>query len=214
MYCDSNEILSFFQRMENQQIKYAVLRDVEQCIPNKIDESKDIDLVIYPHHKAEFHKFMKAEGFKKERHPWDFGNNFVFLYAMDKFEFYAKEGMRIDVCYQLACRSTDHGEWVPIDQVIQKSAWENRKRNERYSYYQLSSEDEFVHLITRCIFDKKVFKEEYRNRLHFLYQQIDKEDVRMKLSMVVFRYADSLLNQIENGEYDKICDNYLRFTEY
>lgn len=130
----------------------------EHSIPDKVDNTKDIDIIVYEKDKDKFHKFMKQNKFTQVRHPWNFENNFVFLYAMDPLEFYVKDIFHLDICYQLCCRSSDHGEWLPIDQMVQKSVWENRRKNLQYGYFQLSAEDEFVHLITRCIFDKNAIK--------------------------------------------------------
>ena len=158
MYGNPEKVLNLFRQLEGQNIAYAVLRDLEHSIPDKVDNTKDIDIIVYEKDKDKFHKFMKQNKFTQVRHPWNFENNFVFLYAMDPLEFYVKDIFHLDICYQLCCRSSDHGEWLPIDQMVQKSVWENRRKNLQYGYFQLSAEDEFVHLITRCIFDKNAIK--------------------------------------------------------
>lgn len=213
MYSDSKEIIDFFNQLEKKGIGYCVLRDVDNCIPYKISESKDIDIIILSEDMEKFHKLMKTMHFKKQRHPWDFSNNFVFLYAMDKFEFYVRAGIHIDICYQMACRSTDHGEWVPLDQVIQKSIWKNKVKDE-YGIYRLSPEDELIHLLTRCIFDKKIFENNYVVCIKKLLAVVNMDEVRQKLSLVFFKYTNRLIEQIQKEKYDCIYTNYLKFEDY
>lgn len=208
------KVLDLFKQLEEKEISYAVLRNLDNRIPNHIDSTKDIDIIVLDKDKFEFQYFMKKNGFRKERHPWDFGENFIFLYAMDKLDFYIKDEMILDICYQLCCRSTDHGEWMPLDQMIQQSVWKNRKRNAVYGYYELSFEDEFIHLVTRALFDKKKFPPEYRERLNQLIECINERDVMEKLKVIVFNYADKLLEQIKQKKYEKIYKNYIEFVLY
>ena len=63
------------------------------------------------------------------------------------------------------------GEWVPLDQDIQDSVWENRRRDEAKGCYALSPLDECVHLLARAYFDKGCMPSEYRDRIEQLYAQ-------------------------------------------
>lgn len=209
-----NKLLNLFKDLEDKNISYAVLRNLDNRIPKRIDNTKDIDIIIRDKDRLEFQYFMKKKGFRKEKHPWDFGDNFIFLYAMDKLDFFTKDEIVLDVCYQLCCRSTDHGEWMPLDQLVQQSVWRNRKKNDVYGYYELSFEDEFIHLITRSLFDKKNFSEVYRERLNQLLNYIDEKDVMEKLKLIVFNYADLLFEQIKEKRYEQIYQNYIGFVQY
>ena len=107
------------------------------------------------------------------RHPWDFGDNFIFLYSMNPLEFYEKNGIYLDVSYQLCCRSVNNGEWMPLDQKINNSVWNNRKQDNTYGWYILSDEDLFLHLITRSVFDKKKFTDGYIEQIQNLFKKIN-----------------------------------------
>jgi hypothetical protein len=214
MFIDSGKILSIFQGLEGSNIPYILLRNINNELPNNFIANKDIDIIIHPDHKKEFYKFAMNNGWKKVNHPWNFGNNFIFLYAMDPFEFYTLGEINIDVCFQLSCRSTNNGEWMPIDMLINSSAWENKKRNTEYGWFELSIEDEIVHLLTRCVFDKKEFSKEYIERIQYLNNKVNSNSLLVRLDLVFFKFTPFLIKLINENKYNEIRKKYLTFIDY
>lgn len=214
MNINTNDILDIFKMFNESGTNYVLLRNIDQELPNKFNRSKDIDILVKQEEKKPFYSLMKSKGWRKRPHPLDLAGDFTFLYAMDKFDFFTKNGINIDVCYQLACRSTNAGEWMPIDQFINNSVWENKKINEEYGWYEMSLEDELVHLLTRCVFDKKTFSSKYISRIEELFLDIDTNKLIDRLELVFFKFTAYLLEHIENKRYQIIRNEYLKFTDY
>lgn len=211
---DRKDVLDVFSMLNKNQISYVLLRNIDKELPDNLNEDKDIDILVKREDKEKFQKVLYNNGFKNKIHPWDFGNNFVFLYAMDKLEFYSKGKINLDICYQLCCRSINAKEWMPIDQMINNSVWENKKLNKNYDWYELSYEDELIHLLTRCIFDKGEFNSGYRKRISELMRKVDMDAEYKKLNVVFFKFTYKLVELIEKNEFDKIVNDYMTFTEY
>lgn len=214
MAIDKNEILNIFNMLNNANIEYVLLRNIDNELPEHFEAKKDIDILVKAESKNKFKKVIKEAGYKQVRHPWDFGKNFVFLYAMDRLEFFTKDSINLDICYQLCCRSVNCGEWMPVDQLINDSVWENRRKNSEWGWYELCPEDELLHLLTRCVFDKKVFNNGYRKRIEELMQKVNREEVYRRLEVVFFKFSDRMLDMIEEKQYDDILDSYITFTDY
>lgn len=214
MYINRERILRIFNLLEDNNIPCILLRNINNELPDRFEAKKDIDIMVHPKYKKEFHKFTVNFEWKKTQHPWDFGANFIFLYAMDPFEFYISDGIYLDVCYQLSCRSTNNGEWMPIDMMINTSAWDNRIKHAEYGWYELCVEDELVHLITRCVFDKKIFPEGYEERIQYLYDVVNKNEFYKRLEMVFFKFTPRLFEMIKEKDFNEIRREYLTFTNY
>jgi len=214
MFVDAGALLGIFDLLENNCIDYVLLRNIGNELPEMFEANKDIDLLIRRESRDLFQKTLLNNGWKRVKHPWDFGNNFVFLYSMDKLEFYEKDSIHLDICYQLCCRSINKGEWMPLDQMINQSVWENRIKNTKWNWYQLSSEDELVHLLTRCIFDKKIFSKEYQNRIDELMAVSNTKYLKNKLNLVFFLFSEVLLEKLVNKTYISIIESYYKFCDY
>ena len=108
---------------------------------------------------------------------------------MRPFQFYKKDNIYVDVCFQLSCRSFNANEWFPLDIIVQESVWKNKLKDNQIWKYTLSKEDEFIHLITRSIFDKKEFTTPYISRIEEIIQEIDIDDVLEKLDVIFFKFS-------------------------
>ena len=215
IYVDANIIIELFSIMNVNDIEYVLLKNLDNELPNKLTPGKDIDIIVHPNYKKKIETCLETYGWIKSNHPWDFGNNFIFLYSMDPFIMYVKNNVAIDICFQLNCRSLNAGEWFPLDEQIQKSVF-NNKRTEKGKPWlsRLSYEDELIHLITRSIFDKKKFTLTYINQIEYLYKRINTEDFYEKLELVFFKFHKTLINSLENKNYKNIRDSYLQFKNY
>ena len=209
----SDEIVNIFQLLNERKVEYVLMRNINNELPHDLEIGKDIDILVKDRNKVV--EVLKAYKFNKINHPHE---NNIFLYGVAKFEFYKNnENILFDLNFQIAVRSLDAGQWIPLDQVIQESAWQN-KRFERagggLEYWTFSYEDEFVVLIARSIFDKKEFQAGYVSRLDELLPMVNKDNVLKKLQLIFFKYAPLLLRQIEGQSYHDVVRNYLEFKEY
>jgi hypothetical protein len=211
-YCLEKDVIDLFSLLNNENINYILIRNINNELPKSLPLNKDIDLMINEDEASNFNHLMQRNGWKQKNHPL---GHFPFLYGLKPFEFYFKNGIHLDICFQLACRSLNKGEWFPLDMQIQEDLWNNKlKILDSPWKYQLSIEDEFVHLITRCVFDKKEFNNGYIERIEQLKKVINSNIVLSKFEVVFFKYSKLLFEQINKKEYDKIITNYLQFKDY
>jgi len=214
-FINKNSIVNFFHLINESKIDYILIRNISNELPDFLEEGKDIDLLINNKDQEKVHFFLQKNRFKKIPHPH---RNNVFLYGVNKFNFYKNtDKVILDLNYQLACRSTDAGQWIPLDQIIQQSAWRNKQFisiNKDFGYWALSFEDEFITLITRSVFDKNEFNQPYVKRIQELYQLININDVALKLELIFFKFTPYLLDLIAQDKYDVIINDYLTFKEY
>lgn len=213
MNIDKNKITNMFFDFEKAGITYALLRDVDKILPELYSSDKDIDIIIRPESRKQFIQYLHSNKWKRVEHPLGEVST-IFLYAMTPFEFYLKEGLRLDICYQLSCKSTNAGEWMPIDRSINQMMWTRIKRNNNFGWYELSTEDELIHLLTRCIFDKKNFNIAYQNRIEELLEKVNIETIKIELNKVFFKFTDNLLDLLIKKKYNCIIKDYLTFKEY
>ncbi len=215
-YINSNEIIKIFKLLNNENIDYILLRNINNELPKNLKIGKDIDILVSYEKRNKIYSFFDKLNFNKVLHPH---RNDIFLYGVKKFEFFKHSNNNIifDLNFHLLVRSLDAGQWIPLDQIIQESAWKNRrfeKLNNEFGYWTLGFEDEFITLIARSIFDKKKFQIGYIQRVEELYPKINLDDVMEKMKLIFFKYTPLLLEQIEKREYENIIKNYIQFKEY
>ena len=213
---DPAEVIKIFNKLNESGLSYILLRNINHELPGNLKLGKDIDLLVHKHEEDKFKVFFKNNGYNTIKHPF---RNDIFLYGVDKFEFKYNNNNKIlfDLNFQLAVRSLDAGQWVPLDQKIQDSAWNNMrfgKSNPGLGYWTLSYEDELVMLVSRSIFDKKCFEEGYIHRIEELMTLVSLNESENKFRMIFFKFTPHLVSLISNNQYQKIIYNYLRFKEY
>lgn len=214
---NNNEIINLFKNLNESKIEYILLRNIGNELPNSLRIGKDIDLLINKNHQniKNLESILYKSGYKTISHPH---KNDIFLYSCDKFIFKYNNSnkIKLDLQFQILCRSLNAGEWLPIDQKIQDSAWNNKvmRNNEGLSYWSLSNEDEFITLIVRSIFDKNIFLDDYKNKIIELYELIDINNVEEKLQLIFFKYSSILLNHIKTKNFNSLIDNYIMFKDY
>ena len=211
---NSNEIINTFELLNKNSIKYILLRNINNELPSKLEMGKDIDILIDKKDENKIVSFFKKNGYVSIPHPF---KNDIFLYGVDRFEFKYNNNILFDLNFQIAVRSLDAGQWIPLDRKIQESAWDNRRFEqitEKFGYWALSFEDEFICLVARSIFDKKEFQSGYVKRIEELKSKINIIDVEEKLKLIFFKYTPNLFKQINNKDYKNIIKNYLQFNEY
>jgi len=211
-FFEEKHIVKFFSIINIEDIDYVLLRNINNELPQKLSTNKDIDIIVNENDIDLFHKTLIKNGWKQIEHPY---HRIPFLYGMTPFKFYDKGGLHIDVCCQLSCRSLNNGEWFPLDMKIQSELWERKIYTPEAPWkYRLSYEDEFLHLITRCIFDKKKFTEVYIDEMQYLYPKCDEPILFDKFNAVFFKFSAKLLELLKCGLFDEIILSHLQFKEY
>jgi hypothetical protein len=215
-YVKPEFVYEVFDCLKEHSIEYVLLRNMGDELPYKLKKTKDIDLLINPRDKKKLKKILVSNGWLEGRHPWNFGDNFVFLYSMDKFLVFNKNNIALDICFQINCRSLNNGEWFPLDEIVQESVFKNKKEEALGdgSVFRLSNEDEFIHLLTRAVFDKKVIPEDYIEKIMSLYEKINREDVIEKLDLIFFKFTSTLLKMVAAKEFNVLRHKYLTYKDY
>ncbi len=212
---NSQELINIFTLLNKNKLEYILLRNINNELPNGLEVGKDIDILVKYEDRIKLLDFFKENKFTEITHPH---TNNIFLYGVNKFKFLKnQENLLFDLNFQLTVRSLDAGQWIPLDQIIQESAWNNRRLEQLgndFGYWTLSYEDEFVVLVARSIFDKKEFQSGYINRINELKKLTDENDVIKKLNMIFFKFTPYLMEYIEDKNYQTIIKNYLEFKEY
>ena len=213
-YVNPNAIIEIFNKLNTSGFEYILIRNINNELPTGLRIGKDIDLLVHYNDRREFINFLKTSGFKRINHPHQHDK---FLYGVRIFEFFVnKDNVLLDLNYQLACRSLNAGEWIPLDNKIQDSAWKNKVTNkiDNFSFYSLGLEDEFVALVTRSIFDKKEFQDGYMERIEELMNHIDANEVIAKFQLIFFKFTPVLFSMLKERQYKAVLDRYLSFMEY
>ncbi|HRZ40282.1 MAG TPA: nucleotidyltransferase family protein, partial [Candidatus Omnitrophota bacterium] len=213
IFIEASKIISIFKALNDSGLEYVLMRNINDELPACLKAGKDIDLLIRKKDYGSFKSFFREHGYKRIRHP---SSKDTFLYGVDRFEFQYQRasGIIFDLNFQLAVRSLDDGQWIPLHQSVQEAAWENRRlhrSNEQFSYWTLGHADEFVTLVARAVFDKRRFEHGYVQRLKTLLSKVDKSDVEQKLKKVFFAYTPYLLRSMEKGDFENIINGHLSF---
>lgn len=214
-YLSSDVIKNSFKVLNDSNIPYVLIRNINNELPNNLKPGKDIDILIKSENLSNMMSYLISNGFKERPHPW---RNDIFLYALPKFRFMVRDDLIFDFCTKLPCRSINNGEWLPLDDVIQQNAWKTRIKNsfEEVEYYALSHEVEIVTLIVRSIFDKNKFESGYESRIRELLENnVDEAYVLEMLSLVFFSASRFIWDAIKNrNDFSEIYKDYISYKNY
>jgi len=211
---DGRLVKDLFSELNASNLSYILMRNISQELPYQLNHGKDIDLLVKYEELKRFTRILNDIGYKEVPHPH---RGSVFLYGMKKFRFFRnKEGVLIDLNFKWCCRSLDAGQWIPLDEYLQISAWRNRVLADinGLKYWSFGVEDEFVSLIVRSVFDKKGFTRGYIERIIELRDVVSHIMVKERLCLIFFNYTESLMSQVTAGNFDNIIENYMRFRSY
>ena len=213
----TDEVKKIFNLLNESNLDYIITRNIDNELPSALKIGKDIDILINKKNEKKLIHFFYSNDYVRIDHPF---KHDVFLYGVDKFEFKYKNmynHIDFDLVFQIAVRSLDKGQFIPLDKTIQDSAWKNKRfenLSDDFGYWALSYEDEFVCLVARSIFDKSKFNIGYIKRINKLINLIDQNDVLEKLNMIFFKFTPHLIKHIKEENYDEIITNYLKFKQY
>ena len=152
---------------------------------------------------------LRAAGFKKKKDK----SGDVYLYGMDRYDYYECDGYQVTVCYQIACRSTLNREWVPLDRIVNLTAMQTRVLGDD-NIYRLNPVDNICYRLAECVYTNKIFddfsREDITNSLNIANRQL----LRQKLALVFFGFTDIMIKKIEENAYESIIDDFWRYSDY
>ncbi len=214
MYLSQECISELISMLNNSCVEWLLLRNTEDALPDGLPGGKDVDVLLRFQDRDKMQQCLNEYGCRRIRHPL---RDDVRLYGVHPFEMYQTSGgVLLDINFEIVVRSLDRGQWIPLDQFIQASAWENRVALQLagLSVPMLGDEDLFVTTVARCIFDKKEFSVWHSKKLTALLSGCDEGDILCRLRLIFFKYSDRLLEQIKAGRFEAIVNDYLSFSEY
>ena len=205
------EVKEAFADLNSSGIQYALLRNIGSELPHNISREKDIDIIVHPNQIGVLERALLDRGWRRLRHPYEHKK---FLYGMDPFHFYSKGDLYFDVCFQISCQSINDKEWFPLDQEIQRITWQDIHLSRSVWQFELSPEVLLVHLITRCVFDKRKFSKAYIKEIERVFSRVDVLVFEQLLSLVFFKFTRQLIVMLRQKKYSNIFDNYIQFSDY
>jgi len=205
-------IIRVFEQLEKEGVNFVTLRGFH-IIPNNVSIQRDIDLLIQPQTIDIASKIFADFGFTcfNGAQP-----NEQFLYETHPNLWFdhLKLDIRFDVVRELAYKSLNNNEMVPVDKKLQRTIFEDKRRVDKIWKYMPSFEDEFVMLVCRCIFDKRTVPDLYKNRIEDIYQKLDPVKKSEYCGLVFQRYTPLLLSTVQKGESEVIFEKYVTFKDY
>jgi hypothetical protein len=211
----SHHIVAILSTLACSDIPYRLLRNIGNELPDRLKKGKDIDILIHWDDKEKVDRFLKQNSFQKVSHPL---RKDKFLYGVHPFQFYKHTSVNvfIDCHFELACRSLNQGEWIPLDHRIQQQAWSecSPHRLGGIVVAGLPHVCECLHILTRCVFDKRYFNDNYIGRIEELAEILSDPELLEVFQPVFFRFSGTLLQLIRAKRYDEIISAHLGFMEY
>lgn len=175
------------------------------------DTESDIDVLIDESDANKLNEVMKLFGYKKY-----IDKGIICLYNAKTHMHFINQQLQVhfDIVTGLFYRSLDMGQYVPIDQQLQKQILQNKIKVHKPWIYQPSPEDEIIHLCCHAIFDKKTVSERYCQRISVLFEICDKPLLRKGLSLCFFKFAPKAFELMEKKSISNLYNNYIKFREY
>lgn len=208
-------VVAILSAFAGSDIPYRLLRNIGDELPENLKSGKDIDILVRWNDAERIERFLTGSGFRRVPHPL---RRDQFLYGVHPFRFYrdCQADLFVDCHFELACRSLHQGEWIPLDRAIQARAWASSSLQDMggIRVAGLPSACEWVHLLTRCIFDKREFVAGYLQRIERLTELLSDAELLEVIQPVFFKFSAPLLGLVRAGRYTEIIMTHLRFTDY
>jgi hypothetical protein len=174
------------------------------------DHSNKVFILVSPEQKSVLKNLMKDLGWKYLKNNY---RNDVFLYGMDRFKDFVYKNSIITAYFQLACKSTMHKEWIPLDRKINNYALKNRMFGQDNVYW-LENKYDIVYRIAKCIFTEGQFSASDKEKIQNSEYLLNDEKAIGFLESIFFKFTQTLLDMLLKRDYDRIISTYFKFSEY
>ena len=104
--------------------------------------------------------------------------------------------------------------FIKINTELIDSMMNNKVKVDGMWKWQPSPEDELVHLCCHAIFDKRLVKDAYAERIDYLFKLCEEEQLRWLLEKAFFKVSDTIFESIKNNKTVEIYKNYVSFMDY
>jgi len=190
--------------------QFVTLRGFDE-IPNQISMKNDIDVMVCGSHIIPH----LDEEFKKLKFTLNVDNHNYMYGAEPHYQFiHPQADVKFDLVTGLYYRSTnDKMLWIPINTEVQKSMIVNKVKVNEIWIQQSSPEDELVHIICHCIFDKRKVSQKYINRINHLLTIVNEDKVKPLMERALYASWEHIYNIIKDDP-SKIYEEYVSYVKY
>jgi hypothetical protein len=215
-FYSSESIDEFFSLLEQEKIRYVLIKNIKNELPEALKKGKDIDIVVHPEDYKLYQNVMARHHYIRLIHPEGRGAGWRFLYGMDENVKYQhlRTGIQVDAYAQLCTKSICMNAWLPLEKEINRAVWENKVWNDEKKWWEINEEVLILYLVTRSIFEKQRFTEEYIEEIEKRKKLLCKPTVQGFFEKVFFRFTNELIALIEARRYEEIIGRYMRFEDY
>ena len=191
-------ISKIVDKFDANNISYAFLKDSGNSV-NLLIEFGDVSKVS---------KLMKELGFQKRKSP----TKDIYMYGMNKFVYFQKADFQVIFQFQISCKSSLHGEWIPLDRVINIGALERRTKID--GIYYLDAVDYLCFLLADSVYTEGTFTDKRSSMIIDLYEKVDKAVFASKIEKVFFKFSKKIVSFIEEQRLDTVISALYRFSDY
>ena len=189
---------SLIDKFDVNSIEYALLKS----------SAKSLVFLVKLSDVSEIGKIMKELGFRKRKSP----SKDIYMYGMNDFVYFQKMDFQVIFQFQISCKSSLHGEWIPLDRVVNVGALERRVKND--TIYYLNDVDYLCYLLADSVYTEGTFAAERSKLIYDLYEKVDKASFNTKLEKIFFKFSRNIISLIQEKKLDMIIDELFRFSDY
>ena len=203
-------LINFFQFLEDNNFDFCVPRGFKD-IPENLTITNDLDIIIKNFIKSKILKYLKSLSFDCRI------DKFEYLYgAKPHYHFINKElDLHLDIVDGLYfCSLNDFKTFIPLDDELQISFLSRKRKIDEIWLYQPSYEDELLHLICHCLFDKRKFKKKHIERILEIKDKI-RIDIFRNMLNICFKKADKkIFKLVEKNEFENFYEKFVGLEDY
>ena len=190
--------------------QFVTLRGVDE-IPDKVAVNNDIDIMVCGSHVIPYlEQEFKKLGFilHVDSHKYMYG-------AEPHYQFVNHQAdVKFDLVTGLYYRSSnDKMLWIPVNSEVQKSMIINKVKVDNIWIYQSSPEDELVHIICHCIFDKRKTSSKYIKRIEHLLKIVDENKVKPLMKRALYSSWEHIYEVMKKNP-SEMFEEYVSYVNY
>lgn len=131
---------------------------------------------------------------------------------------FKKDNLKLDVRNHLAYKSPSYDIRIRVDPAIEEQLLNRRRPFGQF--YVPAPVDELAHIVSHCVFDKDgKFSSYYTKRCNVLWREVksdstSRDEFEHLLSLLFFDAADLVQELIDQGRYNSIRSELLRYDDY
>lgn len=195
-------MIVFIQELEKMNIDYRIIDKSANNIKILLKyENRDIILRI-----------LQENQFRNMEHFWGKAEGYVYKYQLHELEAYAKDRIIIEIYYELPCLSLTPKILLPLDQSIQRAAWNDENIIGKWKF--LTEKVYMVFLIVQCVFFHNQFSSSDECYLLDRKEILRTKQIYLYLEKIFFSYTECVIDYMISGRFSDIYPNYIKFTNY